>query len=1120
MSGLRIAVVFIVLLLIGGIAFLWISPYLTGGDYLKEFFLQQLEQNLGRRIDVHRVKLVLFPRIRLELTQVAIHDRHSDQVLLAAKRLDIVLRLLPLLRKQVVGKRLLIDEPTFTLRRDRSGRWNVFDRSKPLPTSDDEAIQMLSRIFRIREATIINGTVIVIDEARPDGGRTLKLDGVEAALMIRLEMGQADLRFSASHRGAQGVAGVSLSGVFKRAEQKVLATDDPTRPSLSLEFDGQLEAANLGLGDLADFFGPRPPPALLSGTINARSEIRVMPGVAGYDVLLSDLSANMEQLAVTGKASLSGLLTPQPTFAITFSSSPLSIGDFAAKVPPAWIHPQLPGVMQDRQIDGKVTVVSATVTGAYADGPQLSVTGEFQVRDGQGLIGESRVPAKDLTATVFVEAGRIRITNLGGVYGTIRMEESKGQISFLEAGPWLEMEISGTMAAADLLRFLSSTVKSEQLSRVLAASRDVEGFAAPVFRLVGPLNQPGGITFAGGEIRAQHVNLTNSYLPERLTGLQGRFVLAEGETQFDQVTGHLGDLTVQVQGGITGGTASAFQDFIIHVSGDAIHMSQLVPRKAIPSGIFEGIANGAVAFTGSTGKPHLRGALVLTESKVTLPGMIEKPVGAPATIFFEGDVAGPQMLVLTRAEIATPSFRLPIKGRVQLGDKFSIDVAFSTGVISLSSLPEWIAKAGFEAGNLELSLDIKGRELDWRKWKTTGWLALTNGLLNAKGADGPIQDLYVRVQLTRDAAEVKRLSFRLRDSDVAVEATIRNWISKPAITAKIESNKMDIDLLIPKGHRSLMRDFLEELAATSKVTATAAIVRGYYKHLKFGGLSARITIQDGILDVDRVSGKSTSGELAGRIVVELPRGKPADAEVSLRATGLLVEDVERLLGAKTAPISGEARITGTIRGHGRNPHGVNPTLNGKFDVLFENGRVFKSEERALWKIISILNLPAVLQGKIELEKEGLPYNKISAAVTIRNGLFETESMIIDSPIVKITAAGNYDLPTDQLDMVWAVSPFGSYSQFLKTIPLFGRLFAGERKGLATAMFSVKGSVEDPEVVYLPMKSFATGVTGLAQLAVDILINTVMLPVDLVMPDEEKRSQKDVAPNAESSPAVP
>jgi hypothetical protein len=167
-----------------------------------------------------------------------------------------------------------------------------------------------------------------------------------------------------------------------------------------------------------------------------------------------------------------------------------------------------------------------------------------------------------------------------------------------------------------------------------------------------------------------------------------------------------------------------------------------------------------------------------------------------------------------------------------------------------------------------------------------------------------------------------------------------------------------------------------------------------------------------------------------------------------------------------------------------------------------------------------LNLPAVLQGKVDLEKEGLPYNRITATVVARNGLFETENLIIDSPIVKITAAGNFDLPTDQVDMVWAVSPFGSYSQFLKTIPLFGRLFAGDRKGIATALFSVKGSMEDPEVTYLPMKSFATGVTGLAQLAFDILKNTVMLPIDLMTPEEDKGTNKDTIPTPEPVPSVP
>jgi hypothetical protein len=40
------------------------------------------------------------------------------------------------------------------------------------------------------------------------------------------------------------------------------------------------------------------------------------------------------------------------------------------------------------------------------------------------------------------------------------------------------------------------------------------------------------------------------------------------------------------------------------------------------------------------------------------------------------------------------------------------------------------------------------------------------------------------------------------------------------------------------------------------------------------------------------------------------------------------------------------------------------------------------------------------------------------------------------------------------------------------------------------------------------------------LAVDLLKNTVMLPIDLVTPDENKTVSKDAIPSAEGAPAVP
>ncbi|RPH75624.1 MAG: AsmA family protein, partial [Nitrospiraceae bacterium] len=301
----RVAVALMVILLIGGVGFLMFSTSLTGDDYVKDFFLQQLEQSIGRKIDVHRIKLVLFPRIRLELTQVAIHDRNSDDVLLSAKKLDLVLRFLPLLRKQVVGKRLLIEEPTLTLRRDRSGHWNLFDQVAQGKGADPDAIQTVGRIFHIREATLVNGTLVIIDESRPDGTRSMTFESVEASLVVKEEQRQADLRVSAGHAGDKGLSAVSLAGTISAAQRQTLAIDNPSGLPVTLQFEGIFEAANLNLREAADFLGPRPVPDQLQGVLNMRSQVRAMPGVAGYDVVLSDLSASLDQLKLSGQASLS-----------------------------------------------------------------------------------------------------------------------------------------------------------------------------------------------------------------------------------------------------------------------------------------------------------------------------------------------------------------------------------------------------------------------------------------------------------------------------------------------------------------------------------------------------------------------------------------------------------------------------------------------------------------------------------------------------------------------------------------------------------------------------------------------------------------------------------------------
>ena len=127
-------------------------------------------------------------------------------------------------------------------------------------------------------------------------------------------------------------------------------------------------------------------------------------------------------------------------------------------------------------------------------------------------------------------------------------------------------------------------------------------------------------------------------------------------------------------------------------------------------------------------------------------------------------------------------------------------------------------------------MDVKGTDAEWKNWRASGWLALTNGLMAVKDVDGPVEDIYLRLKFSKNIADIKQLSFRIKDSDVSLSGALKNWTTKLVIAVKLESAEMDLDLLIPKGHRSPIREFLETLAATSQVSATATIEKGLYKH--------------------------------------------------------------------------------------------------------------------------------------------------------------------------------------------------------------------------------------------------------------------------------------------------
>jgi hypothetical protein len=734
--------------------------------------------------------------------------------------------------------------------------------------------------------------------------------------------------------------------------------------------------------------------------------------------------------------------------------------------------------------------------------------GEFRVTEGRALLGQDRTLARDLSGTLFLEPGRLRLTELCGQYGPLRVSGGKGVITFLETPPKLELEVTGDMTAADLTSLLGQKVRVESIATIFTTLKDVTGNNVLTLRFAGKLNESEGLEFLGGEFVMQDVSFRSPTLPDAIVGLTGRVLISQQGVDFDKVSGRLGKTPFEVDGMVTLGQTSQFQTFIVQAKVNLEQWARLLPPAVSDLGL-RGEAEVNVELSGPLDQPRIKAGVNLQGADLNMPGWIQKAIGVPAAWNFEATLTPNLVLNVEHFELTVPPVRLDGKGKIRLASKPAFEATLVSGPIALKGLPKGFSFFGLEGGSVEVSLDVRGAGSDWHAWRINGWVALTDAVLVNKALEAPITNVYLRLKLIRNGADLKRLALRFKGNDVRLSGTIRNWHRRPAIDVKIDSSQFDVGLIIPKGDRSPARDILERLAISSRVTAAVTFDRGVYKEVPFKDFSCRVTIRDGVVEVDRLALSTEGGTLAGRVIVRLPEKGPAEAETAIRLAGFPFARLAHVFGTKEQPLVGTLSLNGTLQGNGKHPRGVLPTLNGTIEFLIQQGRILKLT--VLSKIITILNLPVLLQGKVNLAKDGMPFDKISATFTIKDGIVTSKNIVVDSPVMKMSGAGKYNLVADQLDFVLAVSPFGSYSEFIKSIPLFGKLFAGERKGIDTALFEVKGSLNDPQVAYLPLRSFATGLTGLAQLAFDVLKNVVLLPKELMETGEDQKDKDAVQP---------
>lgn len=1087
----------------------------VGVVYVATFHMEDMQRvvrdliarSFGEHVVIERIQVKLFPHPQLELTDVSINHPRQGTPIFQASHIQLDLSFLSVLQDTPMPNTLIIENAFFDLERNESGQWNYRDvLQEKAPDQVGIGTWLLGRSL-----TLTNGSVHLEDRYRRESAFIIHAEEVDLQVEQLVLEGPTEMFLSArlSERDTGSV--ISSYGTLQHIGA-FLGEGAMASSGVSPQFDLQtrMDLDREALVQLADLLDVREVPAGLQGRTKVQGHVHFAHGIEGYDLSLSNLVVLTDSIDLNAEVNVTGLWQPEPpTFSGQWTSTPVAIQHLPQLLPEGLVPSELSDAIHRQSISGKIQAISATFAGSAREEVGYALTGKFQLSEGTLNLGPKLGKAEEIAGAIDIQPDEIRLLDFHGQYAQIPVTQGEGTIVLTEHGPWFTTEFGGQVSVKKIIDFMETVVEWSVPPRSIRAFESKAGGGLLTLRFAGPLNDPQAIAFQSAEYHPEQIAVQLSGLRTPLTQVEGLLAFSEKHLRFENVTGLYGESDFRIQGKIAFEEQSYVDDVRIQGRFSDNDLPSLLSAQALPAQkIISGKTDYLIMVSGKLHNPSMKGRVALQGLEILLPGILYKPAILGGNLDFHVQVGKNHRFTFERMILSLPSVRFAGQGAFSYDRTLTFNASLAAEPIHFESLPpelELFDKT-ISAGTMEGVVNLRGTGGDWRSWSKSGRVALTNGVVKIEGVRSPISQVALEVKLDGHTAELKKLQWNLEKSQAQARGIIHTWDSKPNMNLALTASQFDIDLLLPKDkERSPLREFLEKIANTARVAGKLRFDRASYHNLNLQKLSGQLQIENGIVRIDQIRGKADDGTIQGRLLVHLPVQQPARMKTWFKIQSIPLLTLEQtFFDKKTLDkrlMTGLLSAEGTLQGHGRNPLGVLPTLKGTLTLFIKDGRIKRGV--VLPKILALMNLPSMLQGTIDLEKDGYPFDRQSGTFTLADGRIVSTDVVMDGPILKMTAAGQYNLINDDLDVVTAVSPLESYFEFLKNIPLIHLLFDGEDQGVYLGMFSVKGPFQDPVIEPLAVESVASGLTGFAKLALSILKNTITLPQKLLFPEDNK-----------------
>ena len=480
------------------------------------------------------------------------------------------------------------------------------------------------------------------------------------------------------------------------------------------------------------------------------------------------------------------------------------------------------------------------------------------------------------------------------------------------------------------------------------------------------------------------------------------------------------------------------------------------------------------------------GSVDLKDASYEIKDVMKKGRGIPNPVSF--DISkGDKGVAIRNLKYNLESIDLGLSGDIGNDRKMNLDAAMKVDgfekVAGLFAVTDVKVK-----GSAEARLSLKGFDLNSRKIPfMKGYISIDDGVVRLPWASRPFTEIKLRADFRGDTFDVNIDSFRCGKSVLRQGRLHAEGLESPRFDLLLDMDTFSLDDF--EGESEFKMGSLHRNAVLADANGRISLKAGkvMLKGITGEDLSAAATLAGRKLTVSefRVGVLGGKADLRGSVDFS---GPPPRFQASGKISGITGDSIVKAFDPKSQILDGTGLVKGTISSSGEKPADWLANMDGEVAVYSRNGVIRRWS--LLSKVFGILNVYDLLRGRVDLRADGLAYTKMSASFHIKNGIFRTDDLLIDSPSMLITGAGDFNFSKNTVVGNVTVSPLVGIDTVIEKVPIV-RSILGRKKGggFLYSSYEISGTLGDPEVKL----SFVDTVGGKS---LNLIKNILTLPVEV------------------------